>query len=49
MLPLLTDIEEIHEALSANQVLTSSKEQFLLVNDSEKYCNIFLQNQPTLS
>jgi len=35
LLPLLTDIEETHETLSALQVLTSSKEQFLLVNDSE--------------
>ena len=35
LFPLLTDIEETHEALSAVQVLTISKEQFLLVNDSE--------------
>jgi hypothetical protein len=33
---LTTDIAETHETLSAVQVLTSSKEQFLLVNDSEK-------------
>jgi hypothetical protein len=31
---LPTDIEETHEALSAVQMLTHSKEQFLLVNDS---------------
>jgi hypothetical protein len=36
LLPLPRDIEEIHEALSAVQVQTSSKEQFLLFNDSEK-------------
>jgi hypothetical protein len=36
LLPLPTYIEETHEALSAVQVQTSSKEQFLLVNDSEK-------------
>jgi hypothetical protein len=35
LLPLPTDIEETHEALSAVQVQTSWKEQFLLVNDSE--------------
>ena len=35
-LPLPMDCKETHEALSAVQVLTSSKEQFLLVNDSEK-------------
>jgi hypothetical protein len=41
LLLLATDIEETHEALTAMQVLTSSKEQFLLVNDSEKkYCNV---------
>jgi hypothetical protein len=46
MLPLPTDIEETHKALSAVQVQTSSKGQLLLVNDSEKnYCNVFLQNQ----
>jgi hypothetical protein len=33
---LPTDIEGTHEALIAVQMLTSSKEQFLLVNDSEK-------------
>jgi hypothetical protein len=43
-------IEETHEALIAVQVLTTSKEQFLLVNDSEKkYCCIFLQNQLKIS
>ena len=36
LLPLPTDIEETHEALNAVQVQTSSKEQFLLVNDSGK-------------
>ena len=36
LLPLPTDIEETHEALNVVQVQTSSKEQFLLVNDSEK-------------
>ena len=36
LLPLPTDTEETHEALSAVQLLTSSKEHFLLVNDSEK-------------
>ena len=34
LLPLPTDTVEIHEALSAVQVLTNSREQFLLVNDS---------------
>jgi hypothetical protein len=34
LLPLATNIEETLEALSALQVLTSSKERFLLVNDS---------------
>jgi hypothetical protein len=33
LLPLPTDIEETSEALSAIQVQTSSKDQFLLVND----------------
>jgi hypothetical protein len=36
LLPLQTNIEETSEALSAVQVLTSSKERVLLVNDSEK-------------
>jgi len=36
LLPLPTDIEETHEALNAVQVQTSSKEQFLFVNDSKK-------------
>jgi hypothetical protein len=36
LLPLPTDIEEAYEALSFLRVQTSSKEQFLLVNDSEK-------------
>jgi hypothetical protein len=35
LLPLPTDTEEILEALSAVQVKTSSKGQFLLVNDSK--------------
>jgi len=35
-LSLPTDIEETHEALNAVQVLTSSKEQFLFINYSEK-------------
>ena len=39
--PLPTNIEETHEALSAVQVLTSLKEQFLLVNDSEKNIVMF--------
>jgi len=39
--PLPTDIEETHEALSAVQVQTSSKEQFLFVNDSEKNIVMF--------
>ena len=50
LLPLTTDIEETHEALSAVQVQTSSKENFLFVNDSEKKCcNVFLQNERTVS
>jgi hypothetical protein len=36
LLSLQTNTEETSEALSAVQVLTSSKERFLLVNDSEK-------------
>jgi hypothetical protein len=36
LLPLPTDIEETYEALSAVQVQTSSREQFLLFNDSEE-------------
>ena len=36
LLPLPTDTEETHEPLSAVQVLTKSKEQFLLVNGSKK-------------
>jgi hypothetical protein len=36
LLPLLTDIKESHEALSTVEVQTSSKEQYLLFNDSEK-------------
>jgi hypothetical protein len=36
LLPLPTDVEETHEPLSAVQVLTNSKEQFLLVNGSKK-------------
>ena len=38
LLPLLTDTEETHEALSSVQVQTSSKGQFLFVNDSGKKC-----------
>ena len=38
LLPLQTDIEETHEALSAVQV---RKKQFLLVNDSEKNIVMF--------
>jgi hypothetical protein len=50
LLPFPTNIEETLETFSAVQVLTSSKEQFLLVNDSEKkYCNVFLQTQLTFS
>jgi hypothetical protein len=41
LLPLSTDIEETHEALSAVHVQTSSKKQFLLVNDSEKNTVMF--------
>ena len=41
MLPLPTDIEETHEALIAVQVLTSSKEQFLFFNNSEKSIVMF--------
>jgi hypothetical protein len=36
LLPLPKNVAETHEALCAVQVLTSSKEQFLLLNDSEK-------------
>jgi imidazoleglycerol phosphate dehydratase HisB len=44
--PLPTDTEETHEALSALQVQSRSKEQSFLVNDSKKkYCNVFLQNE----
>jgi len=49
LLPLLTGIEETLEALSVLQELTSSKEQFFLLIILKKYCNIFLQNQLTLS
>jgi hypothetical protein len=41
LLHLITDTEETHEALFAVQVHTSSKEQFLLVNDSEKNIVMF--------
>jgi hypothetical protein len=41
LLPLPTDIEETHEALSTVQVQTSSIEQFLLVNDSEENIVMF--------
>jgi hypothetical protein len=48
LLPIPKDTEETHEASSAVQVQTISKEQFLLVNDSEKnivmfYCKTNLQ------
>jgi hypothetical protein len=36
MLPLPTDIKETHEAVSAVEVQTSSKEQYLLLYDSGK-------------
>ena len=36
LLSLSTDTEETHEALSAVQLQTSSKEQVLLVNDGRK-------------
>jgi hypothetical protein len=40
----------VREALIAVQVQTSSKEQLLLVNDSEiKQYNVFLQNRLTFS
>jgi hypothetical protein len=42
LLPLPTHIEETHEALSAVQVQTNSKEQFLLANDLEKILQCFL-------
>jgi hypothetical protein len=41
LLPLRTDIEETHEVLNALQVQTRSKEQFLLVNDSENNIVMF--------
>jgi hypothetical protein len=41
LLSLSTDTEETHVPLSAVQVQTSSKEQFLLVNDSEKNIVMF--------
>ena len=41
LLPLPTDIEETHEALNAVQVQTSSKQQFLLLNDAEKNIVMF--------
>jgi len=41
LLSLPTDIEETPEALSSVHVQTSSKEQFLLVNDSEKNTVMF--------
>ena len=48
LLPLPIDTEETHEAWSAVHVLTSSKEQFLFVTDSEEnsvtfYCKSNLQ------
>jgi len=42
LLPLPTDTEETHEALSSVQVQTSSKGQFLFVNNSEKKLKCFL-------
>ena len=36
LFPLSTDTEETHESLSAVQLLTNSKEQFLFVNGSKK-------------
>jgi hypothetical protein len=49
LLPLPKNVAETHEALCAVQVLTTSKEQCLLVNDPEKkYCNVFPQNQLTV-
>ena len=36
LLPLPTDTEESHESLSAVQLLTNSKDQFLHVNGSKK-------------
>jgi hypothetical protein len=41
ILPLPTDTEETYEALSAVQVQTSSREQFLLFKDSEKNTVMF--------
>jgi hypothetical protein len=50
LLPLPADTEVALEASSVVQVQTSSKEQYLLVNDSgKKYCNIFLQSQLAIS
>jgi len=50
LIPLPTDTEETHEALSSVQMQTSSKGQFLLVNDSgKKNWNVFLQNQLRVS
>jgi hypothetical protein len=41
LLPPPTDTKEAHEALSAVEVQTSSKEQFLLVNDPGKNTVMF--------
>ena len=48
MLPLPTDIEETHEALSVVHVLTSSKEHFLLVNDSGEKNTVTLSCKTSL-
>ena len=42
LLPLPTDTEETHEALSAVQV---RKNNFWLLKTRKKVCNVFLQNQ----
>ena len=44
LLPLQTNIEEISEALSAVQVLTSAKGCFSLWMTRKKYCDIILPN-----
>ena len=42
LVPFPTDIEDTQGALNAVQVRTSSKEPFLLVNDSEKILQRFV-------
>ena len=42
LVPFPTDIEDTQGALNAVQVQTGSKEQLLLVNDSEKILQRFL-------